>query len=615
MTPLRLSLFCLLLYGFLVWLIPWRGFVTVDLGANYVQAIQLARVGRPTIPMGPLLSPVAKEFFPWRYAETPPGPLENFDGLHGGWVVERGGRFLLTYPIAFAWISSLGYRFLGEMGLFVLPILAGAITVWGTYRLAIRLGLRRPWLPAVIVGLGSPLPLYSSLLWGHAPATAASVLAFLFLHEAIDRRLTESCANRLPGGNSWRPGRWLAAGLAAGAAGAFRNEGLILAVLLFVLIPALEARARWRGTLVFALGAALSLSPTFVYNRVVFGSLLNPTQSSRVTNYHVSIGGGEESHSRVMPLVVRLRNAATTLHETLFVCDNLKFSVQIGFTLCCCLAILPVCRAVWVHNDAFGIVFAGRGLILVTVLFFCFALLVKPQQIPGLFPCCPFLLFSVPALISPASWRGCPFDRLRTLVVLAFLFLVALRGSPGWQWGGRYILVIQPLLALFATEVFEKLETLRRKEPIRVHVVALVCVGFGMTWVSVRDLVSEQAFRQDFEQKVVESFGAESIAFDSWWFSWENSPIAFDREMFFIDRPERFGRLVDYLSERGCRKVSLMIRKSRAELEACVREADQHGARAIRRVDATLPFGLKWHAVLFEIARNASIGSRRSPSK
>jgi hypothetical protein len=121
--------------------------------------------GRSTIPyLGQALDPTGRwaPLFPAFFDARP-------DGLR------------LVWPLGFAALSLPFYAALGQTGLYVVPALAGAATVYASGRLAERLHARAGAPAAAVVALASPVFIYSVSFWEHAVAACLTTWGVLLL--------------------------------------------------------------------------------------------------------------------------------------------------------------------------------------------------------------------------------------------------------------------------------------------------------------------------------------------------------------------------------------------------------------------------------------------------
>ncbi len=146
LLALTVLYFCLAAY-----LNGYHAFWSADSGARFAAIAEWRRGGSLTsLPYG-------------NAAVDPAGRLHplQFYVMHG----PRG--FTLMYPPLFLWLCGQAYAVFGFGGLTLFPLLFGVGTLWVTYAIAVRLGLRcRAALPLVL-GLATPLPIYAVVFWDH----------------------------------------------------------------------------------------------------------------------------------------------------------------------------------------------------------------------------------------------------------------------------------------------------------------------------------------------------------------------------------------------------------------------------------------------------------------
>jgi hypothetical protein len=191
-----------------------------DIGVKYVQARALAdhRFTSLDIPYpGEFLDP-AREFFPLR----PP------------FVMVTGGTTQAIFPPASAVIQAVAVAAGGFRGLIALSLVAAAIVLVASSRLAPP---KYELATVVAVGLGGPLWFYAVSGWEHAPAVALGTAAFAWVL-------------RSPAASRSAP--WIAGAL-VGAGATLRDEVMLLAPGLLLTIWFRERGWRRIGTAVAGL--------------------------------------------------------------------------------------------------------------------------------------------------------------------------------------------------------------------------------------------------------------------------------------------------------------------------------------------------------------------------
>jgi hypothetical protein len=205
-----------------------------DIGVKYVQARALAdqRFTSLDIPYPAERLDPARQFFPMR----PP------------FVMSVGPTTQAIFSPASAVIQAVAVGIAGLRGLIALSVLAGAVVLYATMRLAPD-GLGVPVLAAI--GLGGPLWFYAVSGWEHALAVACATAAYATVIRAPV---------------STGP---VAAGLLIGAGAAFRDEVLLL--LPGLLIVTWMAHRRVRPVLVAGAAAIIPLAGAAAVEVLWFG--------------------------------------------------------------------------------------------------------------------------------------------------------------------------------------------------------------------------------------------------------------------------------------------------------------------------------------------------------
>ena len=103
------------------------------------------------------------------------------------WAFWKDGKFYSEYTSPFIWASVPLYAVFGHAGLMILPWLSGMLLVVMAAWLAWRVRPdRSAALVPLIVGLASPLTVYSLEFWEHTPGTALAVVALVAIVKALD---------------------------------------------------------------------------------------------------------------------------------------------------------------------------------------------------------------------------------------------------------------------------------------------------------------------------------------------------------------------------------------------------------------------------------------------
>lgn len=361
--------------------------------------------------------------------------------------VRRGPRGLfLEFEPLFSSLSALALRAFGFGGLTLLPLFCGLGTALATALTARRLRLAAwPLLPLVL-GLATPLLLYSVVFWHHTPLMLAVALAGVFLLRALGR----------PGGEP--------DGRAAVLAGATLGVGmwlhellLLLFVAVFVTLPFPPPSGR-RGGLLSGQGWRLAggllagflpcLLVWALANRLLYGLWGGPHVAGNVASLQGHLSGWQvavDPPHLGQRVWLQLIGAEGTAPGAPLLAGLLGLVVLAGW-----LTRRWPGAAPWL---------AGGACLTVAV----YGLSLLPTGVPfsGLFAATPLLL---PALL-PAALRRDPdsppagetsietsseaFVASTGRACLVFALLVLLNPvQPGMDWGSRYLLTVLPWLFL-----------------------------------------------------------------------------------------------------------------------------------------------------------------------
>jgi hypothetical protein len=209
---------------------PMEAFWSPDSGGKLLQVLALVE-GRSDLSVP----------YPGRAID----PNLLFHPLLNAQVVD--GQLAFHWSVLFAYLSAPPYAWLGLPGLYVLPLLGGLLATAASGSLAERILPGRGWAAVLLVGLASPLWVYSTQFWEHAPAAGCATLGVLLALDAL-----HGAGRR----------HWVAAGLCFGLALALRPEvaSLVVALGLAVLVEA-RSRSTLPGLLLLGLGVGLVAVP------------------------------------------------------------------------------------------------------------------------------------------------------------------------------------------------------------------------------------------------------------------------------------------------------------------------------------------------------------------
>lgn len=175
----------------------------------------------------------------------------------------NGGRIYLQWPIFLGLLTRIPWKLFGFWGLYVVPMLAGLGTLWATYRLALKMSVppRYAWLAIPILGLATPISIYSLLFFEH---TLAALLVTCSLLASVGALRAYS-----------RQAIWLNAALLA-AAIYFRSELYVLALATGIVYLSMAWRdPAWRRRLFeWATAFIVALLPLWLFYAINEGTIL-----------------------------------------------------------------------------------------------------------------------------------------------------------------------------------------------------------------------------------------------------------------------------------------------------------------------------------------------------
>ncbi|HYO50704.1 MAG TPA: hypothetical protein VEW94_12710 [Chloroflexia bacterium] len=178
--------------------------------------------------------------------------------------IDSKGRIHLQWPIFLGLLTRIPWKVMGFWGLYLVPLLAGLGTLWASYRLARAVGVPRKvaWLAVPLVGLATPVSIYSLLFFEH---TLASMLVTLSLLAAVLGMKSDT--------HAWR--NIALSGALLAVAIYFRSELYILALVMgLVYLWAAWRHKTWRPLLTWCAAFIWALVPLWGFYFITEGSLL-----------------------------------------------------------------------------------------------------------------------------------------------------------------------------------------------------------------------------------------------------------------------------------------------------------------------------------------------------
>lgn len=387
-------------------------------------------------------------------------------------LFHRAHDFCAMYLPLFPFLSGLAYCVFGFRGLMLVPVLCGLGTLWVTYAMARRLGLRSRLLLIFVLGLATPLLLYSVSFWDHSAQMLLAALAGYWLLRAVLE-------------NSFR---WAALAGAMLGLGMWVHELFLalFAAMWLAALPFLKQRRYIPGGLL--MGFVPTLLTWGAFNLWLYGAFGGAHLSANVLQNNpdhpfslVQILDQSQLAERAMLQFVGVYIVGSDddifPYYLAFFC-LLLFYVYVGWSgkslsrYASFLALVAAGLALWLLLKARG---ATDGLFLAT-----------PVLIPAL--AIPWYVRRVQATASHTTAFYAWLSRTCWLFALLLLINPML---PGVDWGSRYFLAMLPLLALLAAYALEQQHQTtegRWRTPASVSVAGLIaislfCQGSGLLWM------------------------------------------------------------------------------------------------------------------------------------
>jgi 4-amino-4-deoxy-L-arabinose transferase-like glycosyltransferase len=487
-----------------------RGFATGDAGVKLWQVQGILHTGD-------LHAPLA-------YPGAIYDPEHQYSPFVEPWSMWFAGQPYSEYTSPFIWISAPLYAAFGHAGLLLLPWLSGAVIILMTAWLAWRVRPdRSAALAPLIVGLSSPLLLYSLEFWEHTPGTALAVFALVGVIKARDSR---------------RRALWLIlSGMAIGLGLTMRAELYVYPIAIVIgLVFFRSSRSmpliRSIGWLV--VGGLIAAGPWWLYQFVTWGSLFGPRLQQ-----NVPVLGGTE-------MLARLGDSTGRNWSMLWPAQGDTASVLIGLLIALvCAALITWAlrrRKFWVADVGFWIGVAIL-IIMAALLVWQLAQGLRPDDLLTTFPIVLLLLLPAPRRTqqSALSNQKSEIQRFLLIVSLAFVALVILV-SPfqgGIQWGPRFLLPIIPLLSVLVIDRAGNLWgaiSRSRRAGLAAAFLALFLAGSVATWQGVQFMRKAQ-IASEFMSEMIRNLPERVVVADAWFLP-QAAPYALQDKIWYLTEDE-----------------------------------------------------------------------------
>ncbi len=349
----------------------------------------------------------------------------------------------------------------------LVPMLAGVAAALAAGRLARQLGSADGAAATWLIGVGSPVAVYSLDLWEHTLGLALMAWAVSWVLDSLDDR---------------RIGPALLAGLAFGAAATMRQEALVYGFVIGLGLTIVALRRRGPVGLVpsaaMAGGTAFALGAGVLLERAAMGSSI---RTGRTTGAATASGAD---------LGTRLYESVVTFSAT----GASPRSAAMSLALLLAAGLLAMTAGVADDRDRDRSGPAGdsarwllRGSVLVALVYGLLALEFATSGlsfVPGMLAAAPLAGFGLGTVVfvdrSRSLWN---LIVAAAVVPLPLVWYFQYTGGAGPQWGGRYLLLSGLLLSVVGIVMLES----RRPELLAIMgSLSLVITAVGLVWLVQR---------------------------------------------------------------------------------------------------------------------------------
>ncbi len=476
-----------IVYAATLAMLPAGGLWIVDNGNKRIQAEALLASG-------------FRDFsLPWPGLDLDPDLA--FNPLPNAFSIVRDGRLYSVFSPVFPALSALPFRWFGDAGLCLLPLLASLALLVGVGRIAALGALPPPGrsLAILIAGLATPL-------WFYAVVLIA---------------------------------------LAAG----FRDSLLLFAAVLGALLWCATRRGRLRTGGIFVAGLAAGLLPLALFQWLALGDPLG---------FHLTHGFAAHA-GEASGFGFHLRTRLAVFHNLFLAAAD---GPALSALLTAPFAILLLVRPRLSGRSYLGVALATAGWALVGMLVTGFGYATAQSPIErlllsnGFFAAAPLLVVGLVRRRedSPASAS----DRivgwslhLTLAYALLYFALTPVRNTTGIHWGNRYLLELYALLAVPCAAALHTFWRGGSRARSAAALLGLLAVGSVALQVFSLDLLRRKLEFVDRLERAVRDRPEQVILTDQWWLPQTLAHEFFDRSTFYLPSRESSRILLERLAQRG----------------------------------------------------------------
>ena len=597
-TPIKAALLAIaLLYFVGLAVMPPEGLTHHDTGAKYLQVrnLRLTPTGLDYSINYPARSlDHDLEFVPFREKQF-------YIDYNGG-----QGRIYLQWPIFLGLLTRIPWKVLGFWGLYLVPFVAGVGACWATYRLALAVGVSRriAWVAAPLVGLATPLSIYSLLFFEHTLAAMLVAFSLLFAVKSLANKEREirgipppARTRDTPVNPDKRPLRAImVSGALLAVAVYFRSELYVLAAVMGLVFGVLALWWReWRWRLLAWVGAFLAaLLPLWAFYAVTEGTLL-PLHatwyfagSSSVGEAAPGLAGGNGGFE--LPALRYIVTAGWGIVPDFLLGPQTFPSSPIfpvwvgvlgvgGMALCAVAVLGRVLARRWTRISAGWQTWVFlAGLLGVCIASLVVALLPEPyHNLHGFVLASPFVVLALWPPDKIADGEGITAHGLLYVVALLHIGLHALIISAlsglgpisRHEWGQRYLLSAYPglvVLALLGATRFRLANPLRIDRRLfkgALATLGVLLAGLGLVF-SLRGygvLYSERTQVKAWQELAGTLPDRVPLVTDDWWLPLNLAAVFYSRPIMLARGDEQLAKWAGEMRRRGVREFGFMTDK------------------------------------------------------
>lgn len=562
---------------------PAEGLTHHDTGAKYLQVRNLR---------------FSQSGLDWsiNYPARSLDPQLEFAPFNPKQYVAEQGRIHLQWPIFLGLLTRIPWKVMGFWGLYLVPFLTGLGTLWATYLLALRIGMPRQvaWLVVPLLGLATPISMYSLLFFEHTLASLLVTLSLLAAlaglpsrgsHKGEGQNEFERCHSSLRSESlSLLSTRFTAfSGALLAIAVYFRSELYVLAAVMggTYLFLAWKRQMK-RVAIAWLVAFVLALIPLWAFYAISEGTIL----PLHALWYFTSSEGSKASGATLggLPPLRYIASAGwRVVPDFLFGPQNSPLSPVLplwasaaglaGVGLCGVAGLLrfrrfQTGRMTW----RLGLLLTGLSLIVVATVPTLFS--DQPYyNLHGFLLASPFITLALwptgktqGATLAPETWLRIVillYVGLHVLIISAFSGLGTISRH---EWGQRYLLPAYPALAVLSLFAAWRLWS-ACKDIVRERRLALACIavwaalasaGVGFNFRGYVALREERTQVVAWMQLARTLPSGEPLVTDVWWLPLNLAADFYTRPIMLAEGDTRMADWAEKMKQRGVTGFGLM---------------------------------------------------------